>query len=706
MLAVAVGAFITQRSRRSPEAPDESDAQETQKTQAETAITETEITLAAPSEADAQTGTGVGIDVADVLLLSPAEKAEKRETEETHTPIAHIPAEADHKSEIVEEIAPLKPILAAEPLSSPHALNSATYTSMAPASGGDSPYAYGNTVDEATPKPEATLLRWSGKTGSLHIVDTTIRGPVTYWSDGPSSTPEPSCIDIRLPVQFPGGEVEIPPEGAASYNEMTPLQRGVYLRWLAEGRIQPPAHACYALVWFFGLERRVLADRLDMGLCIGEAFRLLPLLRWDSLRQGLIKFITWLAAKMWLPEEELLAFSRSLPSVPTEILNMLLRPYSDSRLPLPSLVAFTIMRVSPIAEENNLAQPRPFLHSDAMLAQFAAKYKSKCTGGLVLTKPKTTVFVAYAPTNPTLAGDKNFAGGVLELPDFFKDTENFAPLVAAWKEFLKDAFPSETEPLKALDELESRPDWDSFIRNILGLPSAENALQNQNGDIFAALVMTNLGSIADLIKIERQNDDRKISAGDRKKMSDAARVEGFLIIPHMGIAGKEYRWNEPVTLMPLSSGEPLSQDYNAAALILEYAYALTGPLHTPASMTSALGDYFPLSSEDYARLEALSSVLTAEGSHSTPNNLGESMQFWLQREQRSMLGDFLVRFLSGFSYDEQDWLRVTSALRESLDIELNIETDIKAAEPPDANKISPLELGGKVVQALSSLFTD
>ena len=720
VLIVAVGAIMKQRSRSAQETGDaleHGDGIESE--QPREAATESDVQTA---QADAD-----GMDIADVLSLSADTK--KRECEEPRATEAlpDHPAESPSVAEfgLKEEIVPLKPILAAAPLSSPNAVNSATYASQAPQSTlGDSPYAYGNTVDEAKPKPEPTLLRWSGKAGALHIGDLTIRGPVAYWSDGPSSTHEPSCIDIRLPVEFPGGpgeENEIPPEGAASYSEMTPLQRGVYLRWLAEGRMHPPPHACYPLVWLFGLERRVLVDRLDIGICIGEAFRLLPLLRWDSLRQGMIKFITWLAAKIWLPENELLAFSRSLPSVPRDILNMLLQPYADARLPLPSVIAFTVMRASSLAEEHGLVQPKPFLHSDDLMAQFAAKYKAKCEGGLILLKPKNSVFVVYVPTNPALIDDKITTRGVLELPDFFKETENFAPLIAAWKEFLKDAFPPAPEPLSALDELEARPDWGSFVRRIRGLPDAENTLQYE--EIFAVPVMTDLNALADLIGIGGPKDGKKVEAADRKKISDAAKVEGFLILPHLGIAGKEYRWDEPVSLTPFPSGERLSQDYNAAALTLEYACALTGlsDPYTLEIMRGALGDYFSLSSESKTRLEALSSVLTASVSPAgepvaearmNPNNLGESLQFWLQREQLALFGNFLARFLSDFSTDKsgaqnetmKDWLH---ALRKSLDVEIiqtTQETDAKDHEGKEF--LQPLELGSKVAGALAPLFTD
>ena len=187
-----------------------------------------------------------------------------------------------------------------------------------------------------------------------------------------------------------------------------------------------------------------------------------------------------------------------------------------------------------------------------------------------------------------------------------------------------------------------------------------------------------------------------------------------MILPDLGIAGKEYRWNEPVALMPFQPGEHLSLDYNAAGLTLEYACALTGlsDPYTLSGMRDRLGDYFPLSSEDGARLLALSSALTASVSPTgesmaearmDPNNLGESLRFWLQREQRELVGNFLAHFLSPFPAGERDWLR---ALRESLGVEITPEQSEEPVADVAETKENPqlLELGSKVSQALSPLF--
>jgi hypothetical protein len=629
------------------------------------------------------------------------------------TPAAQAAAEEPGWG-VTEEVTPLKPVLAAEPISSPNALSSATYSSIAPpALSGESPYAFGNTLEDK-PKPEATLLRWSGRTGSIQVGGLSLRGPVAYWSEGTSSTPEPSCIDITLPVEYPLEEGESPGEGAASYAEMTPAQRGLYLLWLAGGRIQPPVHACYPALWLFGLERRVLSDRLDAVICIGEAFRVIPLIRWASLKEGLIKFVTWMAAKVWLPEEQLLAFSRSLAFIPKEILCMLLRPYADAKLPLPSLIAFTVMRAFPSAAEG--ATPIP--HSDELVEKFAPVYKSKCAGGVVLTRPKSSLFVAYVPSNPSLSGDKNAAGGVLELPDFFRDTTDFAPLIAAWNAFLPEARPSaEPAPVPAAEEIRERPDWDFFVRGALGLPEG-------NGEPvdFQLLrpIFTDLGALGGLMKIERPPEEQgggaedgnvaknaKTKAADRKKISDTAKVEGFLVLPDLGIAGKEYLWNAPVALVPFPAGARLSQDYSAAALLFEYSAALTA-LSAPealAGMRKCLGDYFSLSSDDHARLEALSSVFASspEGAGS-PENIGECLQFWLSREQRGVVRDFLTSFLANFS-------AMSGGERETPEWERKIRgsLDVGKDDPPPvpfAGEKPLLELGLAAGKVLAPLFKD
>ncbi|GHV44509.1 hypothetical protein FACS1894204_01730 [Synergistales bacterium] len=705
MLFVAVGAIMTQQTRHSDAPEDVPDP---------TFVTVLEQVMP-PIDARTLQGSSQSSDGAPVSSDASAAS----------------PGQAPPPSP--EEPIPLRPGMAAAPISAPNALSGATYSSSAPTNLGDSPYAFGSSQEE-TKKPDAKLLRWSGKTGSIMVGDFAMHGPVAYWSEGRSSVAEPSCVDITMPVEFQLEAETAPdaPEDAVSYADMTPAQRGVYLSWLAGGRIQSPPHPCYPLLWLFGLERRVLSDRLDTALCIGEAFRLLSILRADSLRQTFIKFITWMAAKTWLPEEQLVMFSHALPVIPKEILCMLLRPYVDAKLPLPSSVAFIVMRSNPfVGEEERKASHIGY--SQTLVDRFSSEYKSKCSGGIVLTKPKSSVYVAYVPSNPSLVGDKNAVGGVLELPDFFKDATDFTPLFSVWEAFkteLTENPVSEPKRQTAAQTIKMRPDWEAFIRRLYGLPTEENAEPLSPDQIKP--VLTDLGALGDLMSIEHTvrnyeeksepevQREKRIIAADRKKIVETARVEGFLVLPDLGIAGKEYRWDDLVVLTPFPLGERLSQDYNASALLLEYACSLTGMFdeETMAKMRLSFNDYFSLSSDDQTRLGTLSTVLYAASSLASVENvenIGECLQFWLNRDERAVIRDFMVSFLTenapppepvppelltenALPATEAEWTR---KIYSSLDV-----TENSPAQLVFSGEHPRLELGELISNILSPLFKD
>lgn len=606
---------------------------------------------------------------------------------------------------IHEEIAPLNPVLAAAPISSPSAVVSATYSAAAPAVlGNDSPYSYSSQPEEKKSRSNKPLLRWSGKNGSLQIGSFTISGAVTYWSDGAGSIHEPCCIDITLPVEFPSPDTTLPADGAVSYEQMTPLQRGVYLTWLAGGRIQPPLHMCYPAIWLFGLERRVLVDKLDLGLCLAEAFRLLPLLRWENLRGSLIRFITWLAAKLWLPEEQLIEFCKQLPYTPSEILSIMLHPYANSKMPLPSAVAFYLMNSSAVLQKIVMESLTPEERSackvsNSLFDQFAVRYKNAFNGsGLLLPKPKSSLFVACTPANASLASEKNASGGVLELPDFFKDTSDFFPLMNVWREFVKEMFylPVNESSSKHADDIAERPDLEAFVLELLGRDGKEGAEETSSEEKELTPVTTTLSALADVMKIEHGEDNDKARGGDRKKIVETAQVEGYIILPDLGIAGKEYYWGDSVCLYPVEMGFRPWQHYNAAALILEFVCALA-EIKTPEvldAIRTRLDDYFSLSSDDHKRLTLLGLLFSAKDISS--ENLEECFKLWIQKKQRKVLLDLLVQLmnLSEREPESEYEIKFKEKIYDALEVE---------AEPP-AEGLAPLLLGEEVVQILAPLF--
>jgi hypothetical protein len=91
----------------------------------------------------------------------------------------------------------------------------------------------------------------------------TIEGGMLYVASRPpppAMTWFTSCvIDASLPVSF----APVPMDGIGyypSYDRLTPQQRGTYLRWLAGGRVDDFENQACLFLFFYGLERRILAD--------------------------------------------------------------------------------------------------------------------------------------------------------------------------------------------------------------------------------------------------------------------------------------------------------------------------------------------------------------------------------------------------------------------------------------------------------------
>lgn len=83
---------------------------------------------------------------------------------------------------------------------------------------------------------------------------------------------DPSTIYSTVPAVDPAAQEDFPKLSYfPSYSEMTPVQRGVYLRWLYD--VTQEIDIGYVFVYFYGLERHLLYGKFD------EAFNEILLLR-------------------------------------------------------------------------------------------------------------------------------------------------------------------------------------------------------------------------------------------------------------------------------------------------------------------------------------------------------------------------------------------------------------------------------------------
>ena len=564
---------------------------------------------------------------------------------------------------------------AAKPVTSPELASGATYSSHAPA-GEESPY-----IKSAEPKEQkqaaSNLLRWCGRTGNIQLESITVPNPAAYWSNGEASTSEPSCIDVTLPVLFPQNGEKLPADGAESYSEMSPLQRGIYLTWLAGGRIQPPLHMCYPAIWLYGIERRTIVDKLDLPMCINEAFRLMPLIRWDVLREKLITFITWLSIKVWLPDEDLLNFCKRLNIVPEGLLDILLNSYANSMLPLPSAVAFTIVRT---AEKLHRPDEPVISHSEENLKTFTPIYKELCKGGLVLIKPEETLKISYTPSNPSIQLSKKDSE-LVEIPDFFSNLAPFKPLVDSWEVFLTAK--KKEEPEIDLANISDRPDFEAFI----------NSLRPEGSEL---PLITNLEAIGKLMKFDT-SPGTKLTGKERKSVIDTAQVEGWQIIPDLGVSGREYNWQDRILLIELAPGTLLSQNYRVASLMLEFMCSnlAIDEDRVFEPLRQRMNEFFPMNDDENMRLEA-QKVLNMPTQYG-PEFYGEFLCSWLSDIERKSVKNLIlcaVNIIPEFMNNPE----VNSVLCEYLRLDEN-----EALTELEMRK-TPKDWGIEVMKLMALLF--
>lgn len=615
---------------------------------------------------------GVIVAVAvGAFLRQQSRMSEQAKETETHNEIPEAIPEAEVSDYDGEEGF----ITALKPVTSPELASGATYSAHAPA-GEESPYGRSSEPKKQA-QAAANLLRWCGRSGNIQLENISVPNPVSYWSNGEAATPEPSCIDITLPVSFPKPGEPLPADGAESYATMTPLQRGIYLTWLAGARIQPPLHMCYPAIWLYGIERRTIIDKLDLPMCISESFRLLPLLRWDVLKEKLITFITWLAIKVWLPDEDLIGFCKRLNVVPDGLLDIMLNSYANSMLPLPSAVAFTLMRTS---EKLHRPDDPRIPHSEDDLRAFTPIYKDLCKGGLVLIKPAETLKIPYQPSNPSIKLNKKDSEPV-EVPNFFADLSVYKPLLDSWEVFLTGR--KNNEQLPDLADISERPDFEGFIAT----------LRPEGSDL--PLIAT-LGDVGKLMRFDT-SPGTKLTGKERKSVVDTAQVEGWQIVPDLGVSGREYNWADRILFLELEPGTLLPHSYRVASFMLEFICASIAADEDRVfePLRQRMNDFFPLSEEDNIRLEAQKplNLPTQYG----PDFYGEFMCSWLSEAERKAVRNLVldaVSFMPGFGGNPE----VNSILCEYLG--LRESEEISAQDM----KKSPKDKGAEVMKLMALLF--
>jgi hypothetical protein len=86
---------------------------------------------------------------------------------------------------------------------------------------------------------------------------------------------EPALVDPSLPIEAKPGRSFLFPGAWPTYGSVTPGLRGAYLEWLATGRSAPSPDPVCVLLFFYGIERRLLSDARIARVSDAEKLKLI-----------------------------------------------------------------------------------------------------------------------------------------------------------------------------------------------------------------------------------------------------------------------------------------------------------------------------------------------------------------------------------------------------------------------------------------------
>jgi len=245
---------------------------------------------------------------------------------------------------------------------------------------------------------------------------------------------EPALIDPSLPVSVREADCRTRMlDYWSNYTYASPAARASYLQWLHTGRQDPEADIGYVFLYFYGLERRVLADaktdaaaKAEIPAIIAEVQRLRSIYAkrssFDRYSAEFVDYLEGVRAESagWVGEDTLPSLQRYHVSF---ALKRKLGWFADEKRPLPAEWAFTWYHNDP-----RTRLPAAGLRCPEHFATlFKQEYAERFGEGLTVAAGKTRLHLAYRPAsasfNETLVQP-------LDLPDVSLMTASYTKLEA------------------------------------------------------------------------------------------------------------------------------------------------------------------------------------------------------------------------------------------------------------------------------------
>ena len=364
-----------------------------------------------------------------------------------------------------------------------------------------------------------------------------------------------------------------------SYSEITPRARRAYLSWLADGRRDPEADIGYVFLFFYGLERRAIAEGLkdaqaqrDWPLIAQEVRRLLEIYgeKSFSFKRYASELLSWLEVSHYSKT----LYNEPVPSFPTTFevplyIRLALGLAAVDGVPVPPHLALAWARMDP-ASYLRTSATRCAEQFDKLFQQ---RYAETFKPGIVLPRNKTKLKLVYQPAS---AGFR----GVNEIKLTFGDTPDVTVLTAPQKQLKKivDAVTDQLDPYSRY--LGRNPDSPNALEGLLLLPptvwpdAAGDALEALRDRVSEGFVVMKLQELLDLFQAKTAlNKERAVT------LAKTLESVGIGMEPDVLGGARTPKGEDHVVLYSAaeSNSAPVrTAAYQAATLTLQLASSVAG----------------------------------------------------------------------------------------------------------------------------------
>ncbi|MBI2354803.1 MAG: TerB N-terminal domain-containing protein [Deltaproteobacteria bacterium] len=559
------------------------------------------------------------------------------------------------------------------------------YQPSAPNNSTSQPIPSDATIFEASaqqPKSSSPDALWVPCGRTIQHAGYTIPGGLIYFGSGLKSVTrwneEPALIDTSLPVISDNPDREGRNMGYwPSYTQIHPASRAAYLDWLSTGRKDPKTNIGYVFIYFYGLERRALADardsasaRNDVPAIITEVKRLLSIYGENgSFHAYAGKFLD--ALRVTQTTVPLYRTSPQIDSCSWEVpltLKIALGQMARDDIPVSSEWALAWAENDPSMPRRMPVQRCP----DEFRELFRIRYSEKFGDGFKLKPNKTRIQAAYRPASSSFGGQVDIP--MPDLPDITRLTGPSSKI--------NDLVNSCTDELEGYSRYLGRnPDGRNSIEATSYLP--QPLLKKHAGKDFQRLINWLNGQVtsdapvsAPFSSIVQQIPSINRDGFGKKEATAIANLLGKMSIgiepdPRFGCFVPKPE--QDVVLFRIGDSAPNSPsaEYSAATVVLHLASAVAGADGSVDSseerhLEEHLEAWLHLTSDEKTRLRAHNQWLLS----SYPGMSGVKKRIeLLNNDQRVSLGRFLVGVAQADGYIDPTEMKMLTKIYAMLGLD-------------------------------------